>query len=152
MRHLKDIHLIVSTIASREEAEFIFVGILKNGVVFDFGRIRLFSLKLSVVKPFFRLNHGAKIENERLSDSFFDKRVVIDVKFMRVSVACNIIVLEDNSSHSFTFTPKSFTFDDFVLKPPEKSFSQTELIGFVFHEDAKLIDIYRFLMEEKYLN
>jgi len=121
-----------------------------NGVVFQFYKIRSFSLKFSVVKPFFRLNHGAKIENERLSDSFFDKRVAFIVKFMRVGVACNIIVLEDNNSHSFTFTPKSFTFDEFVLKPPEKGRSQVELIGFA--EGDKLIALYRFLMEEKYRN
>jgi len=72
------------------------------------------------------------------------------VKFVRVGVACNIIVLEDNNSHSFTFTPKSFTFNEFVLKPPENSFSQVELIGFA--EGDKLIVIYRFLMEEKYRN
>ena len=72
------------------------------------------------------------------------------MKFVRVGVACNIIVLEDNNSHSFTFTPKSFTFDEFVLKPPEKGRSQVELIGFA--EGDKLIALYRFLMEEKYRN
>ena len=120
----------------------------KNGVVFQFDKIRDFSLKFTVVKPFFRLNHGSKTENERLSDSFFDKRVAIDVKFPRVGVACNIIVLENNNSHSFTFTSRSFTFDGFILEPPEKSFSQVELIGFI--EGDKFTALYRFLMEEKY--
>jgi len=69
---------------------------------------------------------------------------------MRVGVACNIIVLEDNKSHSFTFTPKSFTFNEFLLRPPKNSFSQVELIGFA--EGDKLIALHRFLMEEKYRN
>jgi len=71
LRHSNDLNLSLFPSSTRDDAEFGFVGILKNGVVFQFDKIRDFSLKFSVVKPFFRLNHGAKIENERLSDSFF---------------------------------------------------------------------------------
>jgi len=83
-----------------------------------------------------------------LPEGFIDKRVIFTAKFTRVGVACNIIVRKDNSSHSFTFAPKSYNFTIIGFLPPKDDSYPIEFFGLA--EGDNLLPLYRFLMEEKY--
>ena len=132
------------------DTQFVFVGVLKNGVYFYFVPHRKPRLTFKISAPFFQAQYDGKTENQRLPDGFIDKRVVFMAKFTRVGIACNIIALEDYNAHSFTFTPKSFTSLTlgFSPDPLKKETLQIEFFGLV--EGGNLVSLYKCLMEEKF--
>ena len=133
---------------SSVDTEFVFVGDLKNGVFFFYFETPLPRLILKTADPFFQAQYGDTTENQRLPDGFIDKRVIFMAKFTRVGVACNLIVRKDNSSHSFTFAPKSYTFTTIGFSPPKDDSYPIEFFGLA--DGDNLLTLYRFLMEEKY--
>ena len=132
------------------DTQFVFVGVLKNGVYLYFVSHLKPRLSLKISAPFFQAQYDGKTENQRLPDGFIDKRVVFMAKFTRVGIACNIIALEDYNAHSFTFTPKGYTLLTVGFSPNllTKETLQIEFFGLV--EGGNLVSLYKFLMEEKY--
>ena len=71
-------------------------------------------------------------------------------KFTRVGIACNVINLDDNTTNTFTFTPKSFTFTTVSLTPEKEATFLIKFFGLTKGDKLKLL--YRFLLEENYRN
>ena len=135
--------------------QFVFVGVLKKDAFFHFNSPQGNYLYLTVDATFLKVQYGeqpVRFENQRLPKGFTDKRVFFTVKFTRVGVACNITDLEDNDSHSFTFTnvgslsPVGFTTVE--LSPPKDGSFLIEFFGLT--EGDNLTLLHRFLMEEIY--
>jgi hypothetical protein len=145
-------HLLTVTYPSPSpvDTQFVFIGVLKNGASFYFDSPQKTRLTVKTAAPFLEAQYDIKAgianENRRLPAGFIDKRVIFMAKFTRVGVACNIIALEDNNSHSFTLTPKSHTFTTIGLSPPKDGSFLIEFFGLT--EGDNLTLLYRFLMEE----
>jgi len=132
------------------DTHFVFVGVLKNDTGFSFVPNRLPALHFTMNAPFIEAKYIGKPVKQRLPDGFFDERVVFMAKFTRVGISCNITALENNNSHSFSFTQKGFTFLTVGFSPNHlnKIILQMEFFGLV--EGGNLASLYRFLMEEKF--
>jgi hypothetical protein len=136
------------------DTQFVFIGVLKNGASFYFDSPQKPRLILKTAAPFLQAQYDVKqaiaSENQRLPNGFIDKRLIFMAKFTRVGVACNIIALEDNNSHSFTFTPKSFTFPTIGLSPRKDGSFLIEFFGLIKGDAFELL--HKFFLEEIYRN